>query len=51
MQGVEGAQVGQAQQQLGEEASVPGVPAGSEGAQGPDQALLELLHGARVRDA
>ena len=51
MQVVEGAQVGQAQQQLGEEAAVPWVTAGDEGAQGPDQTLLELLHRAGVRDA
>ena len=51
VQVVEGAQVGQAQQQLGEEAAVPGVSAGGEGPQGADQTLLELLHRAGVRDA
>lgn len=44
VQVVEGAQVGQAQQQLGEEGAVVRATAGDERAQGFDQTLLKLLH-------
>ena len=51
MQVVEGPQDRQAQQQLWEEAGVPRVSAGDEGAQGADQTLLKLLHRPNVRDS
>lgn len=51
VQVVEGAQVGQAQEQLGEHCAVVGATARHERAQGPDQALLQLLQGTHVLDA
>lgn len=48
---VEGAQVGQLQQQLGEDGRLVGVVPGDEAAQGADQRLLEGLHRVHVLDA
>lgn len=48
---VEGAQVGQLQQQLGEDGRLIGVVPGDEAAQGTDQRLLQRLYGVHVLDA
>lgn len=45
---VEGAQVGQLQQQLSEDGQLVGVVLGDEAAQRPDQRLLQRLHGVHV---
>ena len=45
---VEGAQVGQTQQQLGEEGAVVWAAASDEGAQGFDQTVLEQLYGSYI---
>lgn len=48
---VEGAQVGQLQQQLGEDGRLARVVLGDEAPQGADQGLLEALHRVHVLDA
>lgn len=48
---VQGSQVGQTQQQLGEEGAVVRAAAGDEGAQGFYEVFLQLLHSSHVHDA
>lgn len=48
---VERAQVGQFEQQLGEDGRLVGVVLGDEAPQGPDQGLLQGLHRVHVLDA
>lgn len=48
---VERAQVGQLEQQLGEDGRLVGVVLGDQAAQGPDQRLLQGLHRVHVLDA
>lgn len=51
VQVVEGAEVWKAQEQLGEEGGIIWTTASDQWTQGADKALLELLHGPRVRNA
>lgn len=48
---VERAQVGQLEQQLGEDGRLVGVALGDEASQGADQCLLQGLHRVHVLDA
>ena len=48
---VERAQVGQLEQQLGEDGGLVGVVPGDEAPQGPDQCLLQGLYGVHILDA
>lgn len=48
---VERAEVGQLQQQLGEDGRLVGVVLGDEAPQGADQRFLQSLHGVHVLDA
>lgn len=48
---VEGTQVGQLEQQLGEDGGLVGVVLGDKAAQSTDQRLLKRLHGVHVLDA